>query len=130
MLTTTYSVAEDVLIAPVNASGSYCTTLSTATAWLRPFSETSPISSSLAVSSTATATRRLMRICPSLARLRVAARYIKNGTVKFPRTGCEQLLNQLFGFGSEKHDDLVDALVYLVLGVASEAIEAPRVQYV
>src|ERR1700751_3654696 len=39
------------------------------------------------------------------ARLRVAARYIKNGTVKFPRTGCEQLLNQLFGFGSEKHDD-------------------------
>jgi hypothetical protein len=36
------------------------------------------------------------------ARLRVAARYIKNGTVKFPRSGCEQLLNQLFGFESEK----------------------------
>jgi hypothetical protein len=35
------------------------------------------------------------------ARLRVAARYIKNGTVKFPRTGCEQLLTQLFGFGAE-----------------------------
>src|SRR3984893_9297043 len=57
------------------------------------------------------------------ARLRVAARYIKNGTVKFPRAGCEQLLNQLFGFGSEKHDDLVDALVYLILGVAGEGIE-------
>ena len=25
------------------------------------------------------------------ARLRVAARYIKNGTVRFPRTGCEAL---------------------------------------
>jgi hypothetical protein len=35
------------------------------------------------------------------ARLRVAARYIKNGTVKFPRKGCEQLLTQLLGFGRE-----------------------------
>jgi hypothetical protein len=40
------------------------------------------------------------------ARLRVAARYIKNGTVKFPRTRCEQLLTQLFGFGVEKSDAL------------------------
>src|ERR1700736_4483270 len=56
------------------------------------------------------------------ARPRVAARYIKNGTVKFPRTGCERLLSQLFSFGSEKHDDLVDALVYLILGVAGEGI--------
>ena len=64
------------------------------------------------------------------ARLRVAARYIKNGTVKFPRTGCERLLSQLFSFGSEKHDDLVDALVYLILGVAGEGIEAPKVHYV
>jgi hypothetical protein len=29
------------------------------------------------------------------ARLRVAARYIKMGVVKFPGTGCEQLLTQL-----------------------------------
>jgi len=64
------------------------------------------------------------------ARLRVAARYIKNGTVKFPRTGCEQLLNQLFGFGAEKSDDLVDALVYLILGVAGDGIEAKVVHYV
>ena len=34
------------------------------------------------------------------ARLRVAARYIKMGVVKFPRTGCEQLLTQLLGFGA------------------------------
>jgi hypothetical protein len=33
------------------------------------------------------------------ARLRVAARQIKNGTVRFPRKGCEQLLIQLLGFG-------------------------------
>jgi hypothetical protein len=33
------------------------------------------------------------------------------------------LLNQLFGFGAEKHDDLVDALVFLFLGVAGDGIE-------
>jgi predicted phage terminase large subunit-like protein len=43
------------------------------------------------------------------ARLRVAARYIKMGVVKFPRHGCEQLLTQLLGFGGEKHDDACDA---------------------
>jgi hypothetical protein len=47
-------------------------------------------------------------------RLRVAAQYLKNGTVEFPRTGCERLLTHLFGFGSEKHDELVDSLVYLL----------------
>jgi hypothetical protein len=35
------------------------------------------------------------------ARLRVAARYIKMGVVKFPRTGCEQLLTQVLGFGGK-----------------------------
>jgi predicted phage terminase large subunit-like protein len=64
------------------------------------------------------------------ARLRVATRYIKNGTVKFPRAGCEHLLTQLFGFGAEKHDDAVDALVYLILGLAGEGIEEKMVHYV
>jgi phage terminase large subunit-like protein len=64
------------------------------------------------------------------SRLRVAARYIKNGTVKFPRKGCEQLLTQLFGFGIEKHDDGVDALVYMILGAVSEGIEPQKVHYV
>jgi predicted phage terminase large subunit-like protein len=64
------------------------------------------------------------------ARLRVAARYIKNGVVRFPRTGCEQLLTQLLGFGVEKHDDAVDALVYLILGLVGEGIEEQKVHYV
>lgn len=64
------------------------------------------------------------------ARLRVAARYIKNGVVKFPRTGCEQLITQLLGFGIEKHDDAVDALVYLILGLVGEGIEEQKVHYV
>src|ERR1700722_2353305 len=57
------------------------------------------------------------------ARLRVAARYIKMGIVKFPRTGCETLITQLIGFGSEKRDDLVDSVCYLILGVAQAGIE-------
>ncbi len=61
------------------------------------------------------------------ARLTVASTYIKNGTVRFPRTGCEALLAQLFGFGIETHDDMVDALVYLILGLAEEGIELPQV---
>jgi predicted phage terminase large subunit-like protein len=64
------------------------------------------------------------------ARLRVAARYIKNGVVRFPRTGCEQLITQLLGFGIEKHDDAVDALVYLILGLVGEGIEEQKVHYV
>jgi predicted phage terminase large subunit-like protein len=64
------------------------------------------------------------------ARLRVAARYIKLGVVKFPRTGCEQLMTQLLGFGAEKHDDAVDALVYLILGVIGDGIEEQKVHYV
>lgn len=64
------------------------------------------------------------------ARLRVAARYIKTGVVKFPRKGCEQLMTQLLGFGAEKHDDAVDALVYLILGVIGDGIEEQKVRYV
>ena len=64
------------------------------------------------------------------ARLRVAARYIKMGIVKFPRHGCEQLLTQLLGFGVEKFDDGVDALVYLILGLVGEGITPQDVHYV
>jgi predicted phage terminase large subunit-like protein len=64
------------------------------------------------------------------ARLRVAARYIKMGIVKFPRTGCEQLLTQVLGFGGEKHDDACDALVYLILGLVGDGIEEQKVHYV
>jgi phage terminase large subunit-like protein len=64
------------------------------------------------------------------SRLRVAARYIKNGTVKFPRQGCDQLITQLVGLGIEKHDDLCDACVWLILWVAHDGIEQQVVHYV
>lgn len=50
--------------------------------------------------------------------------------VKFPRKDAEQLLAQLLGFGSEKHDDAMDALVYLILGVIGDGIEEQKVHHV
>lgn len=61
------------------------------------------------------------------ARLRTAATYIQNGVVLFPRKGCEDLIAQLLGFGVEDHDDLVDALVYLILGLSDDSLEMPEV---
>ena len=61
------------------------------------------------------------------ARLRAVATYIQNGTVLFPRTGCEDLLIQLLGFGVEEHDDLLDAFVYLLLGLVQQGLENPKV---
>src|SRR6185437_16114882 len=57
------------------------------------------------------------------ARLMTIVPYIKRGTVLFPRTGCEALLAQLLGFGVESHDDMVDALVYLILGFVEQGLE-------
>lgn len=51
-------------------------------------------------------------------RLEVIAPYVKNGMVLFPRTGCEELLQQIFSLGAEKHDDLCDAFVWFVWGMA------------
>ena len=63
------------------------------------------------------------------ARLRVAARYIKMGVVKFPGRDASSS-TQLLGFGGEKHDDAVDALVYLILGLVGEGISPQGIQYV
>lgn len=54
-------------------------------------------------------------------RLLLAAPYIENGTVLFPKEGCEDLLAQLTGFGIEDHDDLADSFVHLVLGIVGGA---------
>jgi hypothetical protein len=72
------------------------------------------------------AVERMQAMHDKRARLRVAAVYIKNGTVRFPRAGCEDLLLQLFGFGVEEHDDMVDALVYLILGLVNQGIQMPE----
>lgn len=61
------------------------------------------------------------------ARLRTVSVFIENGTVLFPRRGCEDLLAQLTGFGIEDHDDLMDAFVHLILGMRVGGIDKPEV---
>jgi len=54
------------------------------------------------------------------ARLSLTANLIKSGKILFPRRGAERLIEQLVGFGVERHDDLVDAFTLLVLEVISD----------
>ena len=60
------------------------------------------------------------------SRLRTAATYIQNGTVLFPRKGCEDLLIQLLNFGVEAHDDLSDACVLTIMGLMNQVANEPR----
>jgi predicted phage terminase large subunit-like protein len=47
-------------------------------------------------------------------RLSLTSTSIKSGIIKFPRQGCEDLIQELVGFGVEKHDDLADAFSLLI----------------
>lgn len=54
------------------------------------------------------------------SRLALTTSLIQSGKVLFPRQGCEQLIEQLTGFGVEKHDDLADAFAILILKTIEE----------
>ncbi len=47
------------------------------------------------------------------SRLSLISHLIKNGIIRFTKKGCEELINQIVGFGVEKNDDLMDAFVIL-----------------
>lgn len=51
------------------------------------------------------------------SRLALCTDYIRRGKVMFPAKGAELLIEQILGFGKEKHDDLVDAFTIIVLHV-------------
>lgn len=61
------------------------------------------------------------------ARLRAVATYVQNGTILFPKEGCEDLIMQLLEFGVAEHDDLVDGWVYLILGLIQQGMQNPEV---
>jgi len=50
-------------------------------------------------------------------RLRLTTPLLKEAKVLFPESGCEELLEQLTGFGKEKHDDLADAFSILIIKI-------------
>lgn len=43
------------------------------------------------------------------SRLMTVSALLQQGKIKFARHGCEELIRQIVGFGTERHDDLVDA---------------------
>ena len=49
------------------------------------------------------------------ARLQVVAPYIRNGTVLFPRSGCEELLGQMFNSRGGKRTMILDDACVLPL---------------
>ncbi len=53
-------------------------------------------------------------------RLALTSPMIRSGVILFPDKGCEQLLEQMIGFGVEKHDDLADAFSLLIHKVVEE----------
>ena len=50
-----------------------------------------------------------------LSRLTSVTHLIQNGTILFPRDSAKELIQQMIGFGVEKHDDLVDAFTLLII---------------
>lgn len=56
------------------------------------------------------------------SRLSIVSPLIEQGKVFFPRSGAEELIDQLLNFGVEKYDDLVDAFTLLM----SKIIETDR----
>lgn len=53
-------------------------------------------------------------------RLRFATPLMKDGRVFFPEKGCEELIEQLIGFGKESHDDLADAFAMVIIKTIEE----------
>lgn len=64
------------------------------------------------------------------ARLALTTALIKSGVVRFPRRGAEQLIQQLTGFGVEKHDDLADAFAILVLKTMQGYHSFPQIYFI
>ncbi len=52
-----------------------------------------------------------------LERLAAVAFWIRKGQIHFPKDQCTDLVDQIVNFGSESHDDLVDAMTLLILQV-------------
>lgn len=53
-------------------------------------------------------------VTDKFSRLSAVSLLLESGKVFFPRTGAKELIQQLVGFGREKHDDLADAFSLLL----------------
>ncbi len=64
------------------------------------------------------------------ARLNSVAPIIQRGQVLFPANGMHDLKIELVNFGIEAHDDTVDALVYLILGLQQIGLQEQTITWV
>ena len=60
-------------------------------------------------------------------RLRIASVPIKKKQVFFPREGCKELIEELVGFGKEKHDDLADAFSISMIQIIEKYGKKPGI---
>ncbi len=60
-------------------------------------------------------------------RLALTTHLLQQSQILFPRQGTEKLIDQLVGFGKEKHDDLADAFSILMNKVGEKNHRGPRV---
>lgn len=61
------------------------------------------------------------------SRLTIISHLLQEGRVLFPRNGAELLIQQLVGFGIEKHDDLSDAFAIVVHKSIEKAFNCARI---
>ena len=62
-------------------------------------------------------------------RLQSVTHMVQSGNVLFPKTGCEELIEQLLGFPRESHDDLVDAFSILLSWMSEHRTGAVAICY-
>lgn len=60
------------------------------------------------------------------SRLMTVSPLIQNGKIVFPRKGAKELIEQIIGFGIERHDDLVDAFTIVGHHAIKEDKRMPR----
>jgi len=61
------------------------------------------------------------------SRLAIISHLLQEGTVLFPEKGAELLIQQLVGFGIEKHDDLADAFAITIHKAIEKAFNCARI---
>jgi predicted phage terminase large subunit-like protein len=61
------------------------------------------------------------------SRLVTLSDLIKRGKIKFPKKGAEMLIRQIVDFGSEPHDDLMDAFSFIAHHVIDKDQRRPRI---
>ena len=67
-------------------------------------------------------------VADKTAKLNAIAPFIQNGTVLFPESGAEDLIDEILEFGVAEHDDLLDALVNLIYGILQNGgVQLPEV---